>query len=262
MLLSRLFIYPVKSLAGVEVDAWPVDDFGLMNDRRWMIVDELGIALTQRERARLALIKPTLFDGGITLTAPTMPPLVSQTPVNCVRPVTVWDDTVDVGDAGPEAREWLTDFIGEPASLVYMSPDCFRRIDPAYSADARRVSFSDGYPFLLISQESMDELNRRMETPLGIERFRPNLVVSGAAHPNAEDEWKRIRIGSLELDVVKPCARCAVPTVDPKTAERGKEPSRTLATYRKRDGKVYFGQNLIHRGSGELRVGDAAVVVE
>jgi uncharacterized protein len=138
-------------------------------------------------------------------------------------------------------------------------PDAsFRRVDPDYSPNDRRVSFADAFPFLVISQESMDELNRRLDEPLGIERFRPNLVVSGAAHPHAEDEWKHLRIGEIEFSLVKPCARCAVPTVNPRTAEKGKEPTRTLSTYRKRNGKVYFGQNAIHENTGQLNVGDPA----
>jgi MOSC domain-containing protein len=168
---------------------------------------------------------------------------------------------VSAYDAGAPAREWISSFLHRPVSFVYMPDSTFRRVDPKYSPESRRVSFADGYPFLVATQESMDELNRRMEAPLGIERFRPNIVVSGAEAPHAEDSWKRIRVGLLEFDLVKPCARCAVPTVDPMTAERGKEPTRTLSTYRKRDGKVYFGMNAIHRSSGRLSVGATVQVL-
>ena len=141
-----------------------------------------------------------------------------------------------------------------------MPDSTFRRVDPRYSPDERRVGFADAYPFLVLTQESMDELNRRMEKPLGIERFRPNIVISGAAEPNAEDTWKHIRVGSIDFDLVKPCERCAIPTVDPLTAATGKEPTRTLATYRKRDGKVWFAMNALHRSTGTLCV-DSDVVI-
>jgi uncharacterized protein YcbX len=262
MKLSRLFLYPVKSLAGVELQSAQLDDFGLASDRRWMLVDAHGMALTQRDRPRMALIQPTLIDRQLRLDAPGMPSQLVGDPTGTSRSVTVWDDTVAARDTDSATAEWLASFLGIDARLVYMPHDSFRRIDPHYSSDERRVSFADGYPFLLVSQESMDELNRRLEQPMGIERFRPNLVVSGAPEPHAEDNWRRIRIGSIEFDVVKPCARCAVPTIDPITAQKGKEPTRTLATYRRRNGEVYFGQNAIHSRTGELHVGAEVSVVE
>jgi uncharacterized protein YcbX len=260
MRLSRLFVYPVKSAAGIELDSGRVDEFGLEHDRRWMIVDENGLFLTQRDEPRFALIRARPTADGLELSSAQAPAIAVSRPDGPMAPVIVWSDTVGGVDAGNLAAEWLSDFIGDRLRLVYMPDATFRRVDPDYSPTARRVSFTDGFPFLLISQESMDELNRRLEQPLGIERFRPNLVVSGAAHPHAEDEWKHVRIGDIEFSVVKPCARCAIPTVDPRTAERGKEPSRTLATYRKRNGKVYFGQNVIHENVGRLSVGDTATV--
>ena len=255
MKLTRIFFYPVKSLAGIELQAALVDDFGIAMDRRWLVVDHQGNALTQREYGRMVLIKPSLNAGGLRLEAPNSQPLLVGEPNGPQRQVRIWNDTVTAVDVGYEASDWLSSYLKGPARLVYMPDDTFRRIDPDYSPEERRVSFTDGFPFLIVSQESMDELNRRMDTPMGIERFRPNVVVSGAPEPHAEDNWRTIRIGNLQFDLVKPCARCAVPTVDPQTAVKGKEPTRTLATYRARDGKVYFGQNAIHAGPGTLRVG-------
>lgn len=262
MKLSRLFIYPIKSAAGLEVRSGVIDEFGLANDRRWMIVDEHGTALTQREHPQLALVHPTVTRSGLELSASGLPSLAVHVPEGPEREVVVWSSTVRAHDAGNEAAQWLTDFLERPARLVHMPDAAFRPIDRHYSPAERRVSFADAFPFLLITQESMDELNRRLQQPLGIERFRPNLVVSGAAAPHAEDSWTRIRIGTQDFSVVKPCARCAVPTVDPVTGVRGKEPTRTLATYRRRNGKVYFGQNLIHESTGELRVGDVVAIVQ
>jgi uncharacterized protein YcbX len=255
MILTRLFVYPVKSLAGIELTEAVVDDFGVTHDRRWLVVDEQNVALTQRDFPRMVFIRPTLTERGIRLEAPEMPGLSVETPAaGPLQAVNVWDDTVDTTDAGTEVSQWLSDYLNSHVRLTYMPDQTFRRVDPTYSPDPRRVSFADAFPFLLISQESMDELNRRLETPMGIERFRPNIVVQGADSPHAEDDWRQIRIGEIEFALVKPCARCAVPTIDPVTAEKGKEPTRTLSSYRKRNGKVYFGQNVIHGGTGTLRV--------
>ena len=262
MKLSRLFVYPVKSLAGIELTEAEVDAFGIVNDRRWLVVDENGEFFTQRDYPRMALIQPRVVDGGLRLSTPGMSVLNVEVPTGCERTVRIWDDVVSAYDAGAPAREWISAFLGRPAGLVYMPDSTFRRVDPRYSPDERRVSFADAYPFLIISQESMDELNRRMDKPLGIERFRPNIVIEGAAEPHAEDTWTRIRVGSLDFDLVKPCARCAIPTVDPLTAETGKEPTRTLATYRKHDGKVWFGMNALHRSKGSLSVGSAVSIAE
>jgi uncharacterized protein YcbX len=260
MKLTRLFVYPVKSLAGIELTEAEVDEFGIVNDRRWMVVDEHGELLTQRDHPRLALVKAAVSADGLTLTTPGMSGLDVDVPEGGARSVRVWDDVVCGNDAGAPVAEWLSTFLDRPAALVHMPDSTFRRVDPRYSPDERRVSFADAYPFLLVSQESMDELNRRMDKPLGIERFRPNIVIEGAAEPHAEDAWRCIRVGSLDFDLVKPCARCAVPTVDPLTAETGKEPTRTLSTYRKRDGKVWFGMNALHRSTGVLSVNSVVSV--
>ena len=262
MKLSRLFVYPVKSLAGSELEDAVIDEFGVSHDRRWLVVDEAGVFLSQRELARMALIRPCIASDGLQLAAPGMSMLDVESAAGAERNVTIWNDTVPAIDAGAPAAEWLTAFLDRPAALVYMPDETFRRVDPHFSPKPRRVSFADAYPFLIITQESLDELNRRLEQPIGVERFRPNLLISGASAPHAEDEWRRIRVGEVEFDLVKPCARCAVPTVDPLTAETGKEPTRTLATYRKRDGKVWFGMNAIHRSTGKLSVGSHVSIAE
>lgn len=262
MKLSRLFVYPVKSLAGIELTEADVDEFGIVNDRRWMVVDEHGELLTQRDHPRLALVKATFAPHGLTLSTPGLSKLEVDLPEGGARSVRVWDDVVCANDAGAPAADWLSTFLQRPAALVHMPDSTFRRVDPRYSPQQRRVSFADAYPFLVLTQESMDELNRRLAQPLVIERFRPNIVISGAVKPHAEDLWNCIRAGSIEFDLVKPCARCAVPTVDPLTAETGKEPTRTLATYRKRDGKVWFGVNAIHRSTGRLSVGSQVSIAQ
>ena len=179
-----------------------------------------------------------------------------------VRHVTVWRDTVPAHEAGERAAAWLTAFLGTPCRLVRMPESTERAVNPAFGEPGDVVSFADGYPFLLIGQASLDDLNARLASPLPMRRFRPNLVVAGA-ESFAEDTWKRVQIGHIVFRVVKPCARCTIPTVDPEAGVfAGKEPLRTLATFRKFGSKVFFGQNLIAQGTGALRVGDPVAILE
>ncbi|MFL5546924.1 MAG: MOSC domain-containing protein, partial [Gemmatimonadales bacterium] len=160
---------------------------------------------------------------------------------------------------GEPAARWFSEFLGIPCSMVHMPAESLRPTNPAYDPSGSRVSFADAYPLLLISEESLADLNGRLAQPLPMNRFRPNLTVSGGG-PFAEDRWSRVEIGSVVLNLVKPCDRCVITTTDQTTTERGVEPLRTLATYRKVDGKVYFGQNAVHEAPGRLRVGDAVSV--
>jgi hypothetical protein len=261
--LTGLNIYPIKAARGIALDESAVDEFGLCYDRRWMVVDESGVFLSQRSHPRLALAAPSIRDGGLQVDAPGMPPL--RTPLHptdaVATSVTVWDDTCSVSWVGDQAAEWFSKYLGFPCVLVHMADRVVRPADPAFAPAGARVSFADGFPFLMISEESLADLNGRLSDPLPMNRFRPNLVVAGGA-PFVEDTWKDLRIGGVKIRVVKPCARCLVTTTDQATAERGKEPLRTLATYRKVRGEVMFGQNAVHEGTGRLRVGDQVFVVD
>ena len=259
--LASLHIYPVKACGGLSPAEWPVDAFGLRNDRRWMVVDLAGRFVTQREAPRLALIRPALETGGLVLRAPGMPELrLPLVPAGRERvAVQVWRDATEAVPVSPEAAQWLSRYLGAPVRVVWMPDDVMRPTDPTY-AEGYRVSFADGFGFLLVSEASLTDLNRRLDVPLPMNRFRPNLVVSGT-EPFAEDGWRRIRIGGLELAVVKPCGRCVVTTTDQETAERGREPLRTLATFRERDGKLMFGMNVVHRGTGRLAMGMPVEVI-
>jgi len=175
--------------------------------------------------------------------------------------VEVWRHRGPALDQGDAAAALLSEHLEISCRLVRIPPDHARRVNPAFSPEEAHTAFSDGYPLLLVSEASLADLNARLETPLPMNRFRPNLVVRGCA-PFAEDGWKRIRIGGLELDVAKPCDRCLVTTTDQATGERdGQEPLRTLATYRKRGEGVLFGQNLVHRGRGALALGASVEVL-
>jgi uncharacterized protein YcbX len=259
--LTGLNIHPIKSARGIALTESMVDAFGLRYDRRWMVVDESGRFLSQRSHPRLALVVPSIDNGTLRVEAPGMPAL--KTPLHpkasVATTVTVWADSCPATWVGERAAEWFSDFLGLPCSLVHMADDVVRPANPAFAAPGVRVGFADAFPFLLISEESLADLNRRLADPLPMNRFRPNLVVAGG-QPYGEDEWKRIEIGDVRLEVVKPCERCMVTTTDQATGERGKEPLRTLATYRKVGNDVMFGQNVVHQNTGRLRVGDPVAI--
>lgn len=261
--LAGITLYPIKSARGIPFDEWEVDDFGLRYDRRFMLVDPAGLFLTQRDHPRMALISPELADGRLRVNAPGMPTLdvpLEPRPTVATR-VSVWEDSCDATWLGEAAARWFSHFLDSPCSLVHMPEDSRRPTNPVYDRTGGRVSFADAFPFLIVSEESLKDLNLRLSSPLPMNRFRPNLTFSGAG-PFAEDRWSQIQVGELSLNVVKPCSRCVITTTDQLTAERGVEPLRTLATYRKVEGKVQFGQNAVHLDTGRLRIGDDVVVRE
>jgi len=260
MQVHSLWIYPVKSLAGIEVDSFELDDFGPVGDRRWMIIDEDRNFVNQRTHPELARIKPTLADGGVTITIPDAGcfPLVPT--AESLRAL-VWRDWVKALVGEPEANEALSRFAGKALRLVYMPDDSFRRVDAGRVMDIRRVSFADGFPLLVTSVSSLQELNSRLDSPAEMRRFRPNIVVEGA-EPWAEDGWQELLAGSVRLSLVKPCSRCVMTTVDPETGvkDAAVQPLRTLSGYRRTDEGVIFGMNAIHESSGTIRVGDSVTV--
>lgn len=258
--LSALYRYPIKSTAADVLSEARVRLQGLEGDRRWMLVDPVtGRFLTQRALPQMGRIRAHWREGGsLTLMVPGMEPLEVKVPEadSVLREVTVWSDCLQAPDAGDEAALWLAAAIGRPCRLVHVPESRARQVDANYAQPDDRVGFADGFPLLLIGQSSLDDLCARVGRPLEMLRFRPNLVIEGSA-PYAEDGWKRIRIGDLEFEVAKGCSRCILTTIDPQTGERSadREPLTTLKTYREREGDVYFGQNLLPRGIGELRLG-------
>jgi uncharacterized protein YcbX len=260
--LAALNVYPIKSARGISPHQWEIDDFGLRYDRRWMVVDRDGELISQRTHPRMALVVPSVDDGVLQVNAPGMPilELPADPPPTVVTRVTVWDDTCAATWLGEGAARWFSEFLDDFASLVHMDRATVRPADPLYAKADSRVSFADAFPFLIISEESLGDLNRRLSVPLPMNRFRPNLVISGV-QPYEEDCWDIIEIGEIRLQVVKPCARCVVTTTDQLTTERGNEPLRTLAMYRNVGGKVMFGQNAVHQGEGNLRLGDLVRLV-
>jgi uncharacterized protein YcbX len=202
----------------------------------------------------------------MTLSAPGLPaisfaPQSAASAAHELLEVTVWDDSCRGIDQGQPVADWFTEYLSLPCRLVRFADDYPRRVDPRYAVTPTdRVAFSDGFPLLVTSRASLQELNQRLDEQLAMDRFRPNLVIDGCA-AYAEDSWPAIRVGSLEIRFVKPCARCAITTVDQSTAERGKEPLATLARYRQHPALgVLFGQNGIPLSSGSIAVGDEVIV--
>lgn len=244
-----------------------LDALGVKGDRRWMVVDtQTGRFLTQRLLAQMTQLQARwLGETHLQLSAPGMQVLQVAVPNEQapLRAVTIWRDSLAVPDAGDEAAQWLSHWLGRACRLVQVSEPRARQVDTAYAQVGDKVAFADGFPLLLIGQASLDDLSARVGRALPMLRFRPNLVVSGS-EPYAEDSWKRIRIGDIEFRVVKGCSRCIMTTLDPQTGERSadREPLATLKTYREREGEVYFGQNLIACGEGQLRLDMPVRVLE
>lgn len=262
--LTGLHLYPIKSCAALSPSQAMVEPRGLAHDRRWMIVDAQGRFVTGREVPRLVLIRAEPGPQGLRLRAPGMPEIVvGWPPPSAPRmPVTVWKSTVEAQLSGLDVDVWVSRFLQYDARLVHMDARSYRPIDSQRAHSGDEVSFADAYPLLLISQASLAGLNARLANPLPMLRFRPNLVIDGVPE-HAEDGWRRMRIGGIEFELVKPCTRCGFTTVMPETGtlDPSGEPLRTLAKYRRREKGVIFGQNLIARGTGRLRVGDKVEVI-
>jgi uncharacterized protein YcbX len=260
--VTALYRYPVKSCRGVAVSSAEVDARGFAGDRRFLVVDGDGRFLTQRTHPRMALIETALTERDLVLSSAgqgaVWVPLQPKTQNAKPRTVAVWHDAITADDCGDEPAAWLSEFLGLPCRLVYAGGAYSRPIPTSKiplplahgPSPAHEVSFADAFPFLLISEESLADLNARLGTPVPMNRFRPNLVVAGGA-PYAEDTWGRFRIGDAVFHGATRCGRCVVTTTDQFTAERAKEPLLTLATYRRdADGSVVFGRNLVHEADG------------
>jgi len=219
---------------------------GLQYDRRWMLVDEDGKAMTQRTFPKMALFKLSIDGEKITIKHQDNHLDLSLADYSLSIPlqVNIWDDTVSAYEVSALASQWFSDLLSVRCKLVYFPEENLRPVNPKYKVNNEHVSLADAYPFLIIGQSTLDDLNERLADPLPINRFRPNFVFTGGK-PYEEDAWRNFTIGSVRFVGVKLCDRCVLTTVNQDTAEKGIEPLRTLATYRKRDNKIYFGQNLV-----------------
>ena len=256
--LSEINIYPIKSLGGISLQLAEIEERGLKYDRRWVLVDESNTFFTQRDFPEMALLKVSILDDGLKIQhkAKLIEPLLVPFNFNYSKKdkVVIWDDTVIGEFYNSQIDDWFSEIIGIKCHLVKMPESTKRVVDVTYAKN-KIVSFADGYPFMIIGQSSLDDLNSRMEKPLPMNRFRTNFVFTGGK-PFEEDGWKKIKLGDVEFEAVKPCARCVITTTNQETAERLHEPLFTLSKYRKFDNKVMFGMNLVSESTGMVKVGD------
>jgi uncharacterized protein YcbX len=262
--LSQIYIYPIKSVTGIPVEQWEVTKTGLKYDRQWMLVDEQHQFLSQRRLAKMALIKPRLKDEQIIVSAPGKPDISiplhpAEYKANDAVTVTVWHDQCFAKLISEKVDQWFSEFLEQPCHLVYQPSNSIRTVDQQYALSVDQTSFSDGFPFLIASEASLALLNQQVGLTLEMQRFRPNLVIADCAS-YAEDTWRTIQVGDIAFRLPKPCSRCPVPQIDPKTAIMGKEPLRTMARTRKWKNKVFFGQNALHDSEGILQTGDTVII--
>ncbi len=262
MHLTGIFIYPIKSLGGISLTESTVQREGLQFDRRWMLLDATGQFLTQRKLPEMALLQPAIKGDRLRVThrnghSGMLEFFLDQTEDSPAFPVRVWDDEVAARSVGGDADEWFSQALRTPCQLVRIEENAMRY--DLKSKGGKYVSFADGHPFLIVGEASLEDLNRRLDTPLPMNRFRPNLVFSGG-QPFEEDTWANFTIGSVHFKNVKPCIRCTVPTIDQQTGKvAGAEPLRTLATFRKVGNEVKFGMNVAlpeTQGEAIIRLGD------
>ncbi|HNV27879.1 MAG TPA: MOSC domain-containing protein [Cyclobacteriaceae bacterium] len=257
--LSEIWIYPIKSLAGIRLQRSNVKQKGLVYDRRWMLVDEDGRFLTQREHPEMSQFQLTMDTEELTILNRVSSQLIvldlKDEKVGESLSTIVWDDEVEAIEVGHIYSQWFSDQLQIKCKLVFFPETHKRDIDPDYATMNEQVSLADGYPFLIIGQASLDDLNKRLKEPIPMNRFRPNFVFTGG-EPFEEDRWKNFIIGSNRFIAVKPCSRCVLTTVDQRTGVKGTEPLATLATYRKYGSKINFGQNLLAIDYDEIQEGD------
>ncbi|MBA4852285.1 MOSC domain-containing protein [Emticicia sp. BO119] len=264
IIITEINIYPIKSLGGISLHSAQVEDRGLQYDRRWVLADGQDRFMTQRENQQMTLIDVAIECDGLKISHrtkdidPLKVPFDPQTDDNHM--ITIWDDVVRGVRVSDLADAWFTEVLGKETHLFYQPDESIRPTDPKYSITRKEhTSFSDGYPILIIGQASLDFLNEKLDEKIEMRRFRPNLVFSGGeAHD--EDSFRYFQVGEAKLAGVKLCARCVLTTINPDTAEKGKEPLKTLAQYRSNGNKILFGQNLLVVEKGEIKIGDEIVL--
>ena len=257
--LSEINIYPIKSLGGISLKESKIEEKGLQYDRRWMLIDEEGTFISQRKHFELALLQVSINDNKITVShkkdSTQNISFSLDEEIGDRISVTVWDDSSTGFEVSTKVSDWFSDFLKMKVKLVKMPSADKRLVDERYASNNETVSFADGYPCLLIGQSSLDGLNEKLTEAIQMDRFRPNFVFTGGT-PHIEDTFSKFNLGDTLFSAVKPCARCVLITIDQQTGAKGQEPLRTLAGYRTVGKKILFGQNLIHNGSGIIRIGD------
>jgi len=260
--ISHLYIYPIKSLGGIQLKSAEVTSRGFKYDRRWMLVDEQSRFLTQREHSQMALIKVAIETDGLLVSHHLYGSIKVpfEFDATTLHEVAIWDDTTTGIYVNHSIDDWFSNVLDIRCRLIYMPDDTEREVDQRYAQPGMITSFADAYPFLLIGQASLDDLNSRLDDALPMDRFRPNIVFTGG-EAFEEDLMNQVNISGISFYGAKLCARCVMTTVDQQTGTKAKEPLKTLARYRSKNKKILFGQNLVHQGEGFVTVGDTLDVL-
>lgn len=257
--LSGLYIYPIKSLGGIALSGSKVLSSGLQYDRQWMLVDQEGNFMSQRNLPQMALLQVSLQEESLHINHKQQADAGLRIPLSRdsgrLQKVQIWEDQIDALLVDPTADEWFSDMLRVSCRLTKISSDHKRWLKKKYQVNGEHVGFADSMPFLLIGQSSLNDLNKRLATPVPMNRFRPNLVFSGGP-AYVEDAWDEFHIGAVPFKITKPCGRCVMTTVDQDEGTKGSEPLYTLSNYRKKGGNVFFGQNGIALEEGYIALGD------
>ncbi|WP_175633894.1 MOSC domain-containing protein [Pedobacter ghigonis] len=263
--LSAIYVYPIKSLGGFRLNEAHLEEKGLKYDRRWMLVNETGMFITQRKHFELALLQVSIADGKLTVVHKLTPEVTISFALDEDTgeqiPVNIWDDASTGLEVNQAVSEWFSAYLQFKVKLVKMPLAEKRYVDRDYAGNDEIVSFADGYPCLMIGESALNGLNEKLQEPVLMDRFRPNFVFTGG-EAHLEDRFKSFYIGDVLFSAVKPCARCVLITINQQTGEKGQEPLRTLAGYRTINKKIMFGQNLLPQAQGLIRTGDEIRVVD
>ncbi|SFD25401.1 MOSC domain-containing protein [Flavobacterium phragmitis] len=257
--VTEIYIYPIKSLAGISLQSAKAEEMGFVNDRRWMLIDAENQMLTQREHRIMSQFYPQILDGKINITFQNQKHEFSiDESLDDTLEVNVWDDKSKVVEVNQETSKWFSLHLGFECKLVKILNNGARKHESSRLKETFNVSLADGYPYLLIGTESLDFLNDKLDEKITIKRFRPNLVVS-TENPHEEDDFKTFSIGEVQFKNIKPCGRCVMVNNDPENGRLKKEPLKTLSKYRNVDNSVLFGTNIVSLNSGIIAVGDEVV---
>ncbi len=263
--ISHLYVYPVKSLGGIELTSALLTDRGFEHDRRWMLIDKENRFMTQRVYPQMALLQTLISDNELQVFEKRnelekislgLHPMNGE-----VVNVQVWDDVCEALLISEDADHWFSQKLNQNCKLVFMPAATKRRVDVDYALQGDINGFSDAFPLLMIGQASLDDLNSKLEKPIPMNRFRPNIVFTGGS-AFEEDTMKHFKVNGTDFYAVKPCARCVITTTDQETGIAAKEPLKTLSTYRAANNKVYFGQNILYKKEGIIKVGDELKIVQ
>lgn len=257
--VKEIYIYPIKSLAGISCQNALAEEMGFENDRRWMLIDAENQMITQREHRIMSQFYPQISDGKISITFQDQKHefSIDEHLDNSIA-VNVWDDKSEVIEVNKSTSKWFSQHLGFECKLVKIIKNGDRKHESSKLKETFNVSLADGYPYLMIGSQSLDFLNEKLADKITVLRFRPNIVISSQS-PHEEDDFTTFKIGEVQFKNIKPCGRCIMVNNDPDNGKLKKEPLKTLSKYRNVNNSVLFGTNIVSLNSGIINVGDEIV---